>query len=213
MGPVGIRGPQGLTGLTGPRGEQGPRGIDGPQGIQGIQGPEGPEGPKGATGNQTIARTYNITTGSGVYLVDGVTNDTIYLLKGQRYVFSLNTIGHPFHIQTTNSAYDFNALYTDGITEYSPNRQSGTIEFIVPYNAPSTLYYVCQYHSNMKGTIVIMELTGNSLRELKEYKEYKVFRENKVFKVFKVFKENQDFKVFKVFKANKDFKVFRENQE
>ena len=90
MGPVGIRGPQGLTGLTGPRGEQGPRGIDGPPGIQGIQGLEGPEGPKGATGNQTIARTYNITTGSGVYLVDGVTNDTIYLLKGQRYIFSLN---------------------------------------------------------------------------------------------------------------------------
>ena len=139
MGPVGIRGPQGLTGLTGPRGEQGPRGIDGPPGIQGIQGPEGPEGPKGATGNQTIARTYNITTGSGVYLVDGVTNDTIYLLKGQRYIFSLNVSGHPFHIQTANSSYNASSLYTDGITDNTINRQSGTLEFIV-HIMPLALY-------------------------------------------------------------------------
>jgi len=45
-------------------------------------------------------------------------------------------------------------LYTDNVT--NPGTQSGTITWTVQMDAPSTLYYVCQYHSAMAGTINIV---------------------------------------------------------
>ena len=80
-------------------------------------------------------------------------NPTIHLVRGQKYQFNLNASGHPFNIQTVSGAYDGNNLYTTGVT--NAGAAVGTIEFDVPMDAPNTLYYVCQYHSSMAGTIDI----------------------------------------------------------
>jgi hypothetical protein len=32
----------------------------------------------------------------------------------------------------------------------------GTITFTVPFDAPATLYYICQFHSSMAGTITVL---------------------------------------------------------
>ena len=80
-------------------------------------------------------------------------NPTIHLVRGQKYQFNLNASGHPFNIQTVSGAYDSNNLYTTGVT--NAGAAVGTIEFDVPMDAPNTLYYVCQYHSSMAGTIDI----------------------------------------------------------
>ena len=78
---------------------------------------------------------------------------TIYLARGQTYEFNLNASGHPFQIQTTSGGYNAGNLYTTGVT--NAGAAVGVIKFEVPFSAPNTLYYVCQNHSNMAGTIVI----------------------------------------------------------
>ena len=56
----------------------------------------GPTGPTGATGEQVIAKTYDVTVsnpGSGnKYFIDTVQQDTVHLLRGQKYVFSLAAV-------------------------------------------------------------------------------------------------------------------------
>ena len=78
------------------------------------------------------------------------TNPDIYLVRGQRYRFvnSLTT-NHPFEFRN----FDNNADYTDGIT----GSQSGTQDFNVQHDAPSTLKYRCTIHTtSMLGNIYII---------------------------------------------------------
>jgi hypothetical protein len=85
---------------------------------------------------------------------DGDDNATLYLYRGFTYKFAVNVSGHPFHIQTSSGAYNSGNLYTDNVT--NPGAETGTITWTVQMDAPSTLYYVCQYHSAMAGTINIV---------------------------------------------------------
>jgi hypothetical protein len=85
---------------------------------------------------------------------DGDDNPTLYLYRGFTYKFAVNSAGHPFHIQTSSGAYNASNLYTDNVT--NPGTESGTITWTVQMDVPSTLYYVCQYHSAMAGTINIV---------------------------------------------------------
>ena len=84
----------------------------------------------------------------------GVENDpTLYLRRGEIYKFQISASGHPFWIKTSPGTGTSNA-YTTGVT--NNGTQNGTIEFRVRMSAPSTLYYNCQYHGSMAGTINIV---------------------------------------------------------
>lgn len=92
----------------------------------------------------------NNYTFSGPGIVSGNTTDPVlYLYKGFTYTF-VNTTGsgHPFAIRLSNGGAD----YTSGVS----GSQSGTQTFVVPMNAPSTLYYQCTIHSLMGNVINIM---------------------------------------------------------
>ena len=97
--------------------------------------------------------------GSGNYAFTGpgglsaASNSTLYLARGQTYEFNVNASGHPFHIQTSSGAYNASNLYTTGVT--NAGAAVGVIKFEVPFSAPNALYYVCQYHSSMAGSIVV----------------------------------------------------------
>jgi len=94
---------------------------------------------------------YTFTGPGGLSSAD---DPTIYLARGQTYEFNNQSGGnHPFHIQTSSGAYNESNLYTTGVT--NPGASTGVIKFAVPFSAPNTLYYVCQNHSNMAGTIVV----------------------------------------------------------
>ena len=164
-------GPQGVQGAVGAQGVQGSPGADssvaGPQGVQGAQGHQGVQGTagtgsqgvQGAQGHQGIsgARDYTVTnSGSSHYVIDGANDPTLNLLRGFTYTFSINTSGHPFYFQTSSGAYNASNVYSTGVT--GNGTQVGTITFEVPFNAPNTLYYVCQNHSGMNGTINISEV-------------------------------------------------------
>ena len=102
-----------------------------------------------SVGNNGFAH-YTFTGPGGLSSAE---DPTIYLARGQTYEFNLNASGHPFHIQTTSGGYNAGNLYTTGVT--NAGAAVGVIKFEVPFSAPNTLYYVCQNHSNMAGTIVI----------------------------------------------------------
>jgi subtilisin family serine protease len=95
--------------------------------------------------------TFNVTNnGSGNYVIGGNSNPTLSVIEGQTCTFNINAVGHPFWIRTVAGVGITNA-YNSGVT--NNGEDSGTITFVVPYDAPSTLYYNCEYHSSMGGII------------------------------------------------------------
>jgi predicted acyltransferase (DUF342 family) len=108
-------------------------------------------------------KVYTVSVSSGKYYIDGSEAPTLSIVRGSTYVFELSASGHPFYIQTTdnNGAYDSSNVYNDGVT--NNGNQTGTLTFVVPLDAPSTLYYRCEYHSNMGGTINISDAPGSNL--------------------------------------------------
>jgi|13_taG_2_1085334.scaffolds.fasta_scaffold06358_2 hypothetical protein len=82
------------------------------------------------------------------------------LRRGGTYTFNVNASGHPFYFTTDNgtnfSAGTYFGEYTSGVT--GSRTDSGTVTFVVPANAPDTLYYQCGNHSSMRGAITIKDL-------------------------------------------------------
>ena len=101
--------------------------------------------------------TYTVSnSGSGYYIISSLagSNPTINLYRGITYIFIINAAGHPFWIKTIQGVGNGNQ-YNDGVT--NNGYDNGTLTFIVPLNAPATLYYNCQYHSSMQGIINITD--------------------------------------------------------
>ena len=102
----------------------------------------------------TAAPFIVVNNGTIAFTIDGVDNPTLTLTRGSTYTFNVTAIGHPFWIKTeqitgTGSAYN-NGVTNNGI-------ESGTITWVVPPDAPSVLYYNCQFHSAMTGQFNISD--------------------------------------------------------
>jgi plastocyanin len=143
--------------VTGPTGAGGPTGPTGP--VSSVTGPTGPTGAGGATGptgatGLSVIENYNVTnSGASAYTINGASNPTLTLVRGQTYFFTVNASGHPFWIKTaaTTGTGD---QYNTGVTNNGDD--VGGITFTVAAGAPNTLYYICQFHSSMQGTINII---------------------------------------------------------
>jgi hypothetical protein len=157
LGSQGEQGIQGIQGITGAQGVQGIQGITGTgaQGIQGITGAQGVQGIQGITGTEG-ARYFTVTnSGASAYVIDGVNNPDLKLLRGFTYIFDVNAPGHPFYIKTAPTIGTTNQ-YTTGVT--NNGEDVGLVTFSVPSDAPSTLYYQCSIHSVMGGELQISDL-------------------------------------------------------
>ena len=143
------------SGTTGPTGPQGlsVTGPTGPQGITGPTGAVGATGPTGSSGGITLTVT---SPAGGIYIVNGASNPVLSFIRGHRYVINVNAPGHPFWLQTSGLAYNPANVYTTGVT--NSGVAVGTIIFEVPYDAPSSLTYVCQNHPNMGNTATVSSL-------------------------------------------------------
>lgn len=115
------------------------------------------------TGSVTLAdasETIFTNVGNGSYTINTRNNPIINLVRGNTYEFTLNVTGsHPLWIQTQGGAYNASYVYNDGVLDNGSNN-GGTITFIVPFDAPDTLYYQCQYHPMMYGQINIYDYTA-----------------------------------------------------
>jgi hypothetical protein len=92
-------------------------------------------------------------SGMTAYVIDGASNPTLTLCRGTTYVFAVNASGHPFYIKTMKSTGAGNA-YGSGVT--GNGTDMGDVTFVVPADAPSTLFYACSLHAAMAGTIDIV---------------------------------------------------------
>jgi hypothetical protein len=98
--------------------------------------------------------TYTVTnSGASAYTINSSSNPTLTLQRGGTYTFNINASGHPFWIKTSQVTGTGSA-YNTGVTNNGTD--SGTITFTVPEDAPSTLYYICQFHGSMTGTINVV---------------------------------------------------------
>lgn len=111
-------------------------------------------------GSSSNSTNYDVTnSGASAYVFNdsGFTNEqnpNITLQRGMTYTFTVNATGHPFFIKTAQSTGTGDA-YNAGVT--NNGSQSGTITFTVPSDAPNTLFYICEFHSSMTGTITITD--------------------------------------------------------
>jgi len=108
----------------------------------------------------TDSKTYDVTnSGSTAYVWNGEefnnnSNPNLTLKRGETYTFNINAPGHPFLIKSVQGSGTSN-LYNNGVT--NNGAVSNTVTFTVPNDAPDTLYYNCEFHSVMTGTINIVD--------------------------------------------------------
>ena len=96
---------------------------------------------------------YIANSGTGSYTVNGVANGLITFERGKKYRIHMNATGHPFWIQTVSGAYSSGNVYSTGIT--NGGEDAGYILVELPQNAPDNLYYACEFHSSMQGSISV----------------------------------------------------------
>jgi len=100
-------------------------------------------------------RVTNDSTSS--YLIDYEPNPTLTLVRGNTYVFTLSIKGdYPFYIKT-QLGLGTTDQYTNGVTNNGAS--TGKITFVVPQDAPDTLFYCNDIQRNMQGTINIIDGT------------------------------------------------------
>jgi hypothetical protein len=97
---------------------------------------------------------WSVSAESGKYLINDELNPSLKLVRGDTYTFSINASGHPFWIKTSPTTGNGDS-YNVGVVNNGTD--NGTISFVVPYDAPSTLYYRCAYHSSMAGTFNVVD--------------------------------------------------------
>lgn len=120
------------------------------------------EGNIGANEGSTDGNATNFDVSNGgasayVFNDGGFTNANnpdLTLVRGETYIFTINSPGHPFYIKSSQGNGTSNA-YNSNVT--NNGTADGTITFTVPDDAPDTLFYNCQFHGAMTGTITITD--------------------------------------------------------
>jgi collagen type VII alpha len=159
--PGGYTGSQGIVGFTGSKGDAGNIGFTGSQGYAGSVGYTGSKGLIG--GAEFVFQNVGFN-----YSVDGfadTTYPTLTLVRGQLYYFNLTNItnSHPLALRLASGS----TSAVPGTTGNNPTSGvygGGTtptiVTYQVPFDAPSTIYYQCVFHSGMIGSINIVDQTG-----------------------------------------------------
>ncbi len=109
---------------------------------------------------ETNVKEFNVTNqGASAYIFNGeglenVSNPDITLKRGETYEFNIESPGHPFIIKSVQSTGTGNGFNT-GVTNNGV--ASGKVIFVVPSDAPDTLFYNCEFHGSMTGTFNIVD--------------------------------------------------------
>ena len=113
--------------------------------------------------SEALIKTYpiTVTVSSGNYKLTGddrntthsnSTQPTINVKKGDTIDFTINAVGHPFWIKTSQSIGTGGA-YNTGVT--GNGAENGSITWDTTNAIVGTYYYNCEYHSSMNGIIYV----------------------------------------------------------
>jgi glucose/arabinose dehydrogenase len=91
--------------------------------------------------------------GKGSALTYKITNidvgGELTLIRGKKYVFHINTPGHPFHFTTSEAGGGAGKILSDKVME-------GNLEFTPNSSTPDLIYYGCYFHPYMGGKVKIV---------------------------------------------------------
>ena len=108
-------------------------------------------------GSERSFNVGNIGASSYTFSGDGfneLEDPNFTLKRGETYVFSVNTPGHPFLIKSVQGTGTGDA-FNEGVSNNGAS--TGEITFTVPQNAPDKLFYNCEFHGSMTGILVIVD--------------------------------------------------------
>ena len=122
------------------------------------------DGIQGIAVETTYDISYNLANNAYILENDPSTlYPNINLRRGETYTINIDvTSAHPIRLQTNTdlngNLYGDGLSHSDGTTGISAatNKINGTWTLTIPQNAPNTLFYRCQNHTNMIGTINII---------------------------------------------------------
>jgi hypothetical protein len=100
------------------------------------------------TNNSTTAYVFN-----GNDLVDAE-NPNLTFFRGNTYIFNVNTPGQPFYIKTIQGIGS-NNNYNNGVT--GNGTENGTLQIIVPSDAPNNLYFNSEFEASMTSVITVLD--------------------------------------------------------
>jgi len=119
--------------------------------------------------NESIISTFSITSKKEndnlvyIFSPDGLSaNPLVTLYRGQTYYFNMNSRGFPFCIKTRLELDDV-YLYTGF---HSQNVETGMVEFTVPFDAPSVLYYMNNDDIDSSGIFEIRDISESSFLDV-----------------------------------------------
>ena len=103
-----------------------------------------------------------ITVSGGKYYIDGTQQEPLRMVPGVEYYFdqSDNTnSSHPLRLSTTpDGTHGGGSEYTTNrTTSGSPGNAGAYVRFVLPMDAPDTLYYYCTAHSGMGGRVEVKD--------------------------------------------------------
>ena len=104
-----------------------------------------------------------ITVSGGKFLIDGTSQENIKMVPGVEYYFdqSDNTnSSHPLRLSITNDGtHGGGSEYTEGRSNSSASAGSAGayVRYVLPMDAPDTLYYYCTNHSNMGARVQVKD--------------------------------------------------------
>ena len=101
--------------------------------------------------------------GLSSYVINKQNNPTLTLVRGNTYVFDLNLSGdYAFWIKTAQVLGTGNA-YNSGVSRNGST--FGLVTFVVPQDAPDTLYYVSENQLNLRGVFNVIDGTPGTGNE------------------------------------------------
>lgn len=113
--------------------------------------------------------TFRFIAGTGdpvsIGFTENADNPDLFLIRGKKYEFNIDSGGFPFYIKTEPTA-NLNNIYNDGVE--GNGTQVGILTLRIPYNAPGVLYYQASNVNGMGGAINLTsigsDLTVDNLR-------------------------------------------------
>lgn len=100
------------------------------------------------------AADFTVVASFPTFTINSQSNPGLTVQRGRTYTFSISSGGHPFWIKTVQGNGSGNG-YSAGVA--ANGLQSGTLTLVVQTNAPSTLFYNCEFHGSMTGTITVVD--------------------------------------------------------
>ena len=98
-----------------------------------------------------------LTLNAGKYTFDQTDSSNIKSSGGGGYGGGVSVQTHQIKFSTTSDGtHNSGSAYTTGVTTSGTPGSNGKTEIVIDASTPSTLYYYCQNHSGMGGTINIV---------------------------------------------------------